>query len=289
MKKTFVCLDVGGTQIKAASVDAEGGIFGGGIGYFPAEAGGSAEELLGHFEAIIREVRTPETEMAGIRLAFPGPFDYENGICLLRGLDKYDRLYGVNLRRELAERMGIPPKHICFANDVAAYALGEMGFGEARGAAKALFICIGTGCGSAFGVKGRLAPPGTLGVPENGYVYDSPFMDGCIDDYISRRGLMELTRKQLGVALDGRELARRVQNGDEAARQCFLIFGSRVWDALTPFLERFHPEMLCMGGQITRSGNLFLAPLEGYCHAAGIRLAVTEDTSLRTLQGLTRI
>ena len=105
MKKIFVCLDVGGTQIKAASVDAEGGIFDDGIRYFPAEAGRSAEELLGHFEAIIREVRVSETEVAGIRLAFPGPFDYENGICLLRGLDKYDRLHAANLRGELAERL----------------------------------------------------------------------------------------------------------------------------------------------------------------------------------------
>lgn len=289
MKNQFVCLDVGGTQIKASSIDAEGIVCGDGIRYFPANAGEDVHRMLEHFETIIREVMVQEDALAGIRLAFPGPFDYENGICLLKGLDKYDSLYGVNLGCELAGRLGVSPEWIRFENDASAYALGEMGFGGAFGAAKALFVCIGTGCGSAFGVEGRLAPPGTPGVPESGYLYGSPFLDGCIDDFISRRGLLRLTRERLGTALDGRELAERVRSGDKAARQCFLAFGRLVQEALEPFLEAFRPEVLCFGGQIARSAELFLAPVEGYCHAAGVRLAVTEDTSLRTLQGLTRI
>ena len=35
--------------------------------------------------------------------------------------------------------------------------------------------------------------------------------------------------------------------------------------------------------------TMFLAPVEEFCVAAGIRVCITEDTSLRTLQGLTRI
>ena len=43
-----------------------------------------------------------------------------------------------------------------------------MRFGRAKGAAKVLSVCIVTGCGSAFGVEGILASPGTPGVPEHG-------------------------------------------------------------------------------------------------------------------------
>ncbi len=103
------------------------------------------------------------------------------------------------------------------------------------------------------------------------------------------RGLLALTQKQLGTAVDGKALAERVHMGDRMAKACFLVFGCQVRDALVPILEGFQPEVLCFGGQITRSGHLFLPPVEEYCRGAGIRILVTEDTSLRTLQGLTRI
>ena len=288
MKEYYLCLDVGGTQIKAAALDRDGKPAGE-IRYFPAEAKGERQAVLEHFAAVMEEIRIPGAGVAGIHLAFPGPFDYEKGICLLRGLDKYYLLYGVNLRQEFSDRLGTAPEKVRFINDAAAYALGEMGFGHGKGAARALFVCIGTGCGSAFGADGDLAEPGTPGVPENGYIYGEPFLDGCIDDYISRRGLLALTEERLGTALDGKALAERVWRGDREAAACFLVFGDRVRDALRPFLENFRPELVCFGGQITRSAHLFLPPVENYCRAAGIRVAVTEDTSMRTLQGLTRM
>lgn len=288
MREIYLCLDVGGTQIKAAAVDRNGELWGD-LRYFPARAKESRETVLAHFAALMEEIRIPEAEVKGISLAFPGPFDYERGISLLRGLDKYDGLYRVNLRQEFAERTQVAPERIRFINDASAYALGEMGFGHGKDAARALFICIGTGCGSAFGIGGELAPPGTPGVPKNGYVYDAPFQGGCVDDSISRRGLLRLTRDLMGTAMDGKELAGLVRSGDEKARACFLCFGCQVRDALLPFLDGFRPEVLCFGGQITRSAELFLPPVEEYCRKAGIKVLVTEDTSVRTLQGLARI
>lgn len=87
---------------------------------------------------------------------------------------------------------------IQFINDAAAFALGEMAFGQATQAGRALFVAVGTGCGSAFGVNGFLAEEGTPGVPPNGYFYNAPFRDSCVDDYISRRGLEKLSGEMLG-------------------------------------------------------------------------------------------
>lgn len=288
MKDIYLCLDVGGTQIKAAAVDRDGGLLGE-MRYFPARAKENREVLLGHFASIVETIQIPGAQIRGVHLAFPGPFDYGKGICLLQGLDKYDQLYGINLRQCLAGRLSVAPEKIRFINDAAAYALGEMGFGHAKEAARLLCICIGTGCGSAFGVEGKLAPPGTPGVPRDGYVYNTPFLGGCVDDFISRRGLLAVTKDHLGMALDGKKLSDLVRKGDTRARQCFLAFGCQVRDALLPFLEKFKPEVLCFGGQITRSASLFLPPVEEYCRGANIQMYVTEDTSIRTMQGLTRI
>lgn len=288
MESVYLCLDVGGTEIKAAPVN-EYGVLLASVRHFPARAKEAADCLMEHFCGIINEIRGSVSAPAGVRLAFPGPFDYEQGICLLQGLDKYDALYGVNLKRNLSERLKLPAESIRFANDAAAFALGEMGFGPGRNAGRSLFICIGTGCGSTFGTYGVPAPRGTYGVPDSGYLYDAPFLDGCIDDYLSRRGLMKLSEELTGTALDGRMLAQEAAGGSREALLCFRIFGERIRDALAPFLNAFRPEVLCFGGQIMRSSRFFLSPVEEYCAERGILLYLTEDTSIRTLQGLTRI
>lgn len=287
MESSYVCLDVGGTQIKAASIDERGNLAAP-IQYFPARSGESAERILDHFSQIIRLVSCP-TGTPQIRLAFPGPFDYAHGICLMRGLGKFDALYGLDFGGQLARRLEVPGSCLRFANDASAFALGELHFGAGQGTERAMFVCIGTGCGSAFTVNGSLAFPPEPGVPENGWIYNTPFLDGRIDDHLSRRGLLSLSKQYLGEALDGKALAQRTRSGDARAYACYQAFGRQLRDALAPFLAGFRPQVLCLGGQITKSGSLFLSPLETVCRERGIRLAVTEDTSLRTLQGLTKV
>ena len=287
MHEVYLCLDVGGTEIKAAPLDANGKMLSK-IQYFPAMACADKKTLLEHFAHIFTSICPADKVPIEIDLAFPGPFDYENGICLLQGLEKYDALYGCNLRHAFAALSGLPQKRIQFINDAAAFALGELTFGSSRQAHKTLFTVIGTGCGSAFGVDGFLAAKGTLGVPPHGYFYNAPFMDSCVDDYISRRGLEKLTQDLLGTPLDGRALAARVAAGDTQAASCFLQFGVLLRDALSPQIEAFNPDMICLGGQIMRSAPLFLSPLEALCNEKNIKLSVTQDTSMRTMQGLTR-
>lgn len=287
MHEVYLCLDVGGTEIKAAPLDANGKILSK-IQYFPAMACADKKTLLEHFAHIFTSICPADKVPIEIDLAFPGPFDYENGICLLQGLEKYDALYGCNLRHAFAALSGLPQKRIQFINDAAAFALGELTFGSSRQAHKTLFTVIGTGCGSAFGVDGFLAAKGTLGVPPHGYFYNAPFMDSCVDDYISRRGLEKLTKDLLGTPLDGRALAARVAAGDTQAASCFLQFGVLLRDALSPQIEAFNPDMICLGGQIMRSAPLFLSPLEALCNEKNIKLSVIQDTSMRTMQGLTR-
>lgn len=288
MSMTKVCLDVGGTEIKGAVVSS--GELLTEISHFPARSGEEKDVLLEHFEKVIRALASKAGQtLDGLSLAFPGPFDYENGICLMRGLDKYDAWYNVNLREELFRRLAdlLPDaQSIRFINDAAAFALGEIHFGHAKGSGRSMAVCIGTGCGSAFGLKNGLAPEGTLGVPPNGYIYPFPLLEGCIDDYISKRGVMRLTKEWFGKAMEGAELSALVLSDDTRAAACFAEFGERLCDALEPFLYHYRPDCLCMGGQITRSFSMFGGPLQDLCTQLGVRLFVTADTSKRAIQGL---
>ena len=169
---------------------------------------------------------------------------------------------------------------------MAAFALGETHYGDAKGSARSMSVCIGTGCGSAFYLGEGIAPAGTPGVPEGGEIYPTPFLGKCIDDIVSKRGLMELTAQRLGTPMEGAELARRTAEGDAAAAACFAEFGTRLHDALEPFLRGYRPECLCLGGQITRSFAMFGTPLQELCRELGITVHVAADTSVLAMQGL---
>lgn len=294
--RCFLCLDVGGTQIKSALLAQDGSLCGA-VRHNAALADQDRETILSNFVQIVvegfsaaqRQGLTP----SALRLAFPGPFDYAGGVCLIEGLGKYAALYGTNMRKELSARLqpyggalASAAGDIRFINDASAFALGEMNFGCAQNAARALFVCIGTGCGSAFGAAGTLAEETMPGVPAGGVIYPTPFYQSCVDDYISRRGLERLSQKHLGKPLDGKALADLAHQGDARARAVFAEFGDLLVEALLPFLQNFAPETLCLGGQIMASEALFLPALRRVCQTLGIPVYLTENTSLRAMQGL---
>lgn len=285
-----LCLDIGGTSITAACMENGAPVFP--PKSFPARADLPRGALLDHFLQIFSEtLREADTAPAGIRMAFPGPFDYINGIPHIMGLGKFESIFGIPLREALRARMtpaasplADVPMH--FLNDVTAFALGEAhrhGLQKARG----LYLCIGTGCGSAFLVNGAAVGSECPGVPENGWVYPLPFRGQTLDDTLSKRGLMALSCEICGEPLEGYALSRRCRAGDENALLCYRLFGERVLEALSPVLAAFQPEALVLGGQVMKSASYFLAPLQAFAKKNDIRLFVCTDTAQSALIGLT--
>ena len=203
----------------------------------------------------------------------PGPFDYDAGICRIEGLGKYGALYNADLRAELGSRLapalGAAAADIRFQNDVAAFALGELRFGCARGTGRGLFVCIGTGCGSAFSLGDGLAPEGTPGMPAGGYLYPLPLRGLRVDDWLSRRGLQRLSRQTLGEELDGLPLAQRARAGDAGALAVWQQFGALLAEALTPGAGRLPPAALLPGRAGHRQRDAVFGPAAQGLPAAG--------------------
>src|SRR5699024_1768192 len=93
-----------------------------------------------------------------IALAFPGPFDYEKGISWITGLDKFEALYGLNVKELLIKSLkevkyfNYSNTQIFMHNDATSFAFGENNQSKAdRGA----YFTIGTGFGSTFIEKGK--------------------------------------------------------------------------------------------------------------------------------------
>jgi glucokinase len=298
MSNGAIALDVGGTSIKAAFVEAGGRILDGTASTYPSRAKETKEVIVSHLLDIVREKALPfegAGSVRGVAMAFPGPFDYARGISLMRGIDKFDSLYGVDVGRELRQRVSNDPRllscfaadwHIVFENDVRAFALGQVKFGQASVYGRCLCLTIGTGLGSAFLEHGRIVTDGE-GVPPEGWLYNQPFLEGTIDRYISRRGILGIAR-ELGFNTethDVKELALLAYQGNREALDVFERFGSLLAAALKPYADRFRPEAVILGGQIAKSSDLFLEAFKRDV-SRSIEVLPVENTSRSAFLGV---
>ena len=226
-QKKYILLDVGGTEIKGSVSDGNGVRMR--IRKFPAQAQKSTEKILDNFAKICRELmREADGSVVGVGMAIPGPFDYENGISRMQGLNKYDAIYGIPLEREIKARVPeLGSARFLFLHDIEAFALGESWYGNCRDADKILCVCIGTGAGSAFVENGKTVKTGK-GVPENGWIYQQPFGDSILDDYLSVRGLEQISLAVTGKVWSGKELYGLVKAGNMEAEEVWRRFGADV-------------------------------------------------------------
>src|SRR5215211_4164003 len=128
-----IALDVGGTSVKSALV-APGGHVIGEPAITPIDSSGEAEGILGTFARIIGSHfgQAQTSNVIGVALGFPGPFDYAAGICLIEGVEKYGAIYGINMRDALRTRLDLGDLPILFRNDTEAAVVGEARYGAGQ-------------------------------------------------------------------------------------------------------------------------------------------------------------
>ncbi len=294
----FLMFDVGGTKIKAGIFTDTGNLSDGRIRSFDSKANRPKDEIFRNFadiiNSLIEQIRDSKKQIAGIGMAFPGPFDYENGVSKMTGLNKYDAIYGCDFKKELMEELKKTKAvkwmkkepDFTFIHDVEAFATGESHYGAGACRRRVMYLCIGTGAGSSFTKEGKVLKSEADNVPENGWIYNTPFKDSVIDDYISSRGLRKISGKYLEEPADGAILYEMALRKEQGALQAFHEFGSWLAEAIAPFLQAFSPDCLVLGGQISKSYDFFGKQLDRCCKERGIAVELTEDTSLSILKGL---
>jgi len=249
----ITALDIGGTHVTAARVDVESASVEPESRFrLQLRPDGSRTELLA---CILGAAAAAGSDVDRCGVAVPGPFDYENGVCTIRGVGKLEALYGVDLRRELATALRLADAaSVRFLNDAEAFLLGEWWAGAARGHRRAVGITLGTGLGSAFLADGRIVDDGPS-VPPEGSLHVVPFRGAPVEDVISRRGL--LARYGAGDAgLDVEHVASRARDGDGRAGEAFDHVSRALGEFLIPWLTAFAPSCVIVGGSIARAWDL---------------------------------
>jgi glucokinase len=246
---------------------------------FSASSFGRLIHTLG--ETAVRAAHIDLTSVAGASFAFPGPFDYQAGISHMT--HKLPSLNGVNLKADIAHRFRWQPDQVTFRNDADCFLLGEVVAGAARGYPRAVGLTLGTGIGSAFAVDGQIVTDGP-GVPPGGEIWNLPYRDGIIEDYVSTRFLRHHFEQLTGLHADVSAIAAQASlpapcpGDDEAApppaetrsqtsdphcraRQSFSEFGHHLGLALNIALVQagthFRPDVIVFGGGIARASQLF--------------------------------
>lgn len=262
--KIYIALDVGGTSISAALVSSQGS-FVSPVAHYAANSKSDKNTILNNIAGIIKEqysiAHASNFDVAGVGIGFPGPFDYQNGISLLKGIGKYDSIYGVNIKKELNDML----EHkldIRFCNDADLYCMGECVYGVGKDYNRCMCICIGTGIGSGFFADGRLIKSGP-NVPQNGWIYSTPYREGIADEYISATGIMRMMQNYPETAKikSVKELAHAARTGLPRAVEIFDEFGKMIYEVVADYAIAFKAECLILGGDVSRSCDLFNKPL----------------------------
>lgn len=268
MKDSVVLgIDIGGSHLTAALVDETTRKF------VPdsylrvrVNSKGTAEEILGIWTKAIEDTfQANPVANKRIGIAMPGPFDYANGISLIKGLDKYEALYKLNVKQILSQRLSISPNAILMMNDAACFLRGEVYYGAAKGYQDVIGITLGTGTGSAMHHHG---------VTHDANLGPAPFMDSIADEYFSTRWFVKRYREVSGQSVKDVKALADLYPSDANVKEILKEFVKNLVVFLEGFVNAEKPQVIVMGGNIAQCSSLFLNDLTAQLAARNITIPI---------------
>jgi glucokinase len=147
---TYVAVDVGGTNIRAARFTAAGDLVARARRPTPDPA--DDEGVLGQLYQTVAEVMPPSGDgVKAIGVCAPGPVDPFAGV--IYRAPNVPGWINVPLRDKIRSKFGLPT---VIGNDANMAVMGEWRFGAGRGHNDVLFLTISTGIGGGVVAGGRL-------------------------------------------------------------------------------------------------------------------------------------
>jgi glucokinase len=282
MKQSLaIGVDIGGSHISCAAVDLKTfKIMNETRTERAVDNKAEAVKIIGDWVQALSDVikKLPEDSLKGIGFGMPGPFDYVKGISYIKGVAKYEKLYGCDVKKAISDSLKFSDNFpIRFMNDVSTFAVGEALVGKASKAERSMSITLGTGFGSAF-ISNHIPIVDGPEVPKLGCVYHLPYGDNIADDYFSTRWFIGRYKKMTGKELSGVKEFAELAGIDKAVMDLFNEFGTNLGMFLAPWLKRFKAEIVVVGGNISHAYNLFGGIFENSLKKEGCncRVALSE-------------
>ena len=240
--------DIGGSHITAAQIDVtDKRLINTSLVRMHVDSLASAQEVIKVWAGCIKQAMQ-QVQVEKICLAMPGPFNYEEGICLISDQNKYPQLYGLNVKKMLAETLDVQPSSIYINNDAACFLQGEVFCGSVNDQHLAISVTLGTGLGTAIYKNGQSA---------SADLWNMPLHDSIAEEYLSTRWFVNRYAAISGSAVSGvKELAGLAMR-DGLVRGLFNEFGNNLALFLNRFIESSGAQAVVIGGNISQSFPLF--------------------------------
>jgi glucokinase len=265
-RQVVAAVDVGGTRVKAALVDRDGGEVVALTEHTPAglDAPGALVALAAGTVDAMRAraaARGLDVELAAAGLVVPGIVDDEAGVA------RYSANLGwrdLEVTSPLADRLGLP---VALGHDVRAGLLAEARWGAAQGARHVIFLPIGTGIAGALMLDGHVVVAdgwsGELGhvVVEPGGPQCGCGARGCLEAIASASAIGRAYAARTGHPAGADTVAALVRDGDPVAVEVWRTAVEALARALVMAVTVTGAELVVVGGGLARSGEVLLGPL----------------------------
>lgn len=275
-------IDLGGTKILAAVVDAEGQVLGTAKLATKAQAGVDAvvERIAEVAESAISDSKVEKGSVVAAGIGAPGPVDVSLGT--IYSPPNLEGWGVVPLGPNLSKRLGTP---VYVDNDVNVGTLGEYSLGAGQGARDMVGVFVGTGVGGGVVIDGRLRRGFRWGAGEIGHMIMVPHgplcgcgQRGCLEAVASRTAIEREVMSAISAGrptivgkliadskkqrLTSGVIAKALQQGDPLMQEVIGQVQYYLGLLVANIVNFIDPEMIVFGGGVVEAlGDSFVEPI----------------------------
>lgn len=267
MKRKFLGIDIGGTNLRGKIISDEGNVLGEEKTRSDAHMGISSlmENLAGFIKGFSGE------EISAIGIGVPGTVDRRDGTLV--HAPNVANTKNFPFTEALLERIGTETP-VFIENDASCAALGEYRAGAGRNSDSMVMITLGTGFGGGIILDGKLWPGEDGFAGELGHMTIDPSGPecacggrGCIETYVSQVAIKRIVREcpELAQKLSGTEesaiperLAELAREKDPEAVSVWNDFGANLGVGISILVNVLDVKTVVVGGGLSNAWELFI-------------------------------
>lgn len=296
MKPYAFGIDIGGTTVKCGFFNNDGTFVENWEIPTRKENNGAMilPDIADAIQAKLREHAVELESVEGIGVGVPGPV-LDDGVvngCVNLG-------WGVfNVGQTLSDLLG--GIRVAVGNDANVAALGEQWRGGGKGCQNVVMVTLGTGVGGGIIVGGKILAGGHGAGGEIGHMQmrkDETAVcgcgkKGCLEQYASATGIVRMASLALADSdkasslrslpeVTSKDIFDAAKAGDEMALSLVDTLGEMLGSALAHITAVVDPDVIVIGGGVSKAGQILLDAIEKYyrpaafhaCRETGFRLA----------------
>ncbi|MBD2762076.1 ROK family transcriptional regulator [Kocuria sp. cx-116] len=246
-------------------------------GHAMAEVLDTADSTL---TSMVRKLKLSRAKLLAAGLTLPAPVDLEGRVVSAGAI--LPAWADTDVRAAASTRLGLP---VTVENDANAGAVGEFAQGRGRGVRNMAYIKVSHGVGAGLILNGRLFRGATGSAGELGHMTLDEQGDvcrcgnrGCLETFISSEAVLGLMATTRGPDFTVSDLVDTALAGDIGCARVIGDTGRTLGTTVANLCNIINPELVIVGGELARAGDLLLGPLREVVSRYGVQGCTRELT-----------